>query len=296
LLNYYEILGLSTKANSLEIKIAFRQLAKLYHPDKNPNGKDHFSKLLKAYETLINPDTKLKYDYKLNYEQTLKQSAGASTSKKYRNIDDQELKRRRYYDEHIKKYEKKKTQTVPEPELKENYNEFKYILFATPLAVILFLLIVNLASNDRTHDALEYNRKHTPYAGTVTTEYSEHKNTFSSFGEEKFDYDSEAKLLVENKSNGKIYMCVFNAKKEFLRLVSLKPFTSFEIVNLPKDRLLLTYCMKNSVSSKGEEGSDLFFKSLEFKYAESINPLTLLPQSNKGFIKISREEFFEYSK
>jgi hypothetical protein len=300
LLNYYEILGLSTKANSLEIKTAFRQLAKLYHPDKNPNGKDHFSKLLKAYETLINPDTKLKYDYKLNYEQTLKQSTGASASKKYRNIDDQELKRRRYYDEHIKRYEKKKTQTMPEPELKENYNEFKYILFATPLAVMLFLLIVNLTSNDRTYvsdeSSANFSRKETTNPNN-TVENTPKENLFTAFGENKFDYDSDAKLLVENKCGSQVNLCVFNYKKEFIRLVTLKTASSSELLHLTKGKLLLTYCVNPTIpDSKSDQGPGLFFKSLEFKYAESINPLTLLPHSNKGFIKISREEFFKYPK
>ena len=33
---------------------------------------------------------------------------------KYKNFDEQELKRRKYYDEHIKKHEKKKAATIPE--------------------------------------------------------------------------------------------------------------------------------------------------------------------------------------
>ena len=108
MLNYYEILGLKNDAGAFEIKTAFRQLAKLYHPDKNPDGKDRFSIILKAYETLINPHAKLKYDYKLNYAQSQNQTVSQNPKKKYKNFDEQELKRRKYYDEHIKKHEKKK--------------------------------------------------------------------------------------------------------------------------------------------------------------------------------------------
>ena len=50
---HYDILGISVNATDEQIKSAFRRLAKLYHPDKNPNGKDQFEKILLAYEILI---------------------------------------------------------------------------------------------------------------------------------------------------------------------------------------------------------------------------------------------------
>ncbi|MCC6370946.1 MAG: J domain-containing protein, partial [Bacteroidia bacterium] len=67
LANYYEILGIHTSASSLEIKVAFRKLAMLYHPDKNPEAKEHFSSILKAYETLSDPTLRSTYDYRLEY-------------------------------------------------------------------------------------------------------------------------------------------------------------------------------------------------------------------------------------
>ena len=36
--DYYEVLGLQKGASEDEIKKAFRQLAKKYHPDMNPGG------------------------------------------------------------------------------------------------------------------------------------------------------------------------------------------------------------------------------------------------------------------
>ena len=35
--NFYQILGIAEDASEKQIKIAFRKLAKEYHPDKNPD-------------------------------------------------------------------------------------------------------------------------------------------------------------------------------------------------------------------------------------------------------------------
>ena len=151
MVNYYHILGLETGAGIEAVKIAFRRLAKLYHPDMNPNDKERFAQILKAYETLSDPTLRTSYDYKLNYQQ-FQQTQIVEKKKavtKTWSFDEKELKRRQYYNEYIKKYAKQTAEYMATAETKKNYNEFKYILFATPLAVILFLLIMNFASRDR---------------------------------------------------------------------------------------------------------------------------------------------------
>lgn len=59
--NLYEILGLTSKATVEEIRQAYRQLAKRFHPDAGGNA-DQFSKLQKAYEVLSNPVPRKAYD------------------------------------------------------------------------------------------------------------------------------------------------------------------------------------------------------------------------------------------
>jgi len=71
-MNYYEILGVSKKASKEEIKKAFREKAKKYHPDVNPEGADFFKKLVKAYETLIDNEKRQQYDLYLKKNKTLK--------------------------------------------------------------------------------------------------------------------------------------------------------------------------------------------------------------------------------
>jgi len=56
--DYYKILEIERDASEEEIKLAYRRLAKKYHPDLNktdPKAKERFIELHEAYETLIDP-------------------------------------------------------------------------------------------------------------------------------------------------------------------------------------------------------------------------------------------------
>ena len=68
--NYYQILGIEKKANLQEIKKSYRNLAKLWHPDRNNNSPESVSKfklISEAYETLSNKRTREEYDEQLEY-------------------------------------------------------------------------------------------------------------------------------------------------------------------------------------------------------------------------------------
>lgn len=62
--NYYEILGVTDKAELLEIKKAYRKLAVKYHPDKNSDSdaEEKFKEINRAYETLSDPEKRAQYD------------------------------------------------------------------------------------------------------------------------------------------------------------------------------------------------------------------------------------------
>ncbi len=63
--DYYEVLGVPKTANEAELKKAYRQVAKKYHPDTNPDNKEaeaKFKEASEAYSVLSDPEKRGKYD------------------------------------------------------------------------------------------------------------------------------------------------------------------------------------------------------------------------------------------
>ncbi|XP_076123944.1 dnaJ homolog subfamily C member 16 [Alosa pseudoharengus] len=60
----YKVLGVSRKASQPEIKKAYKQMAKEWHPDKNkdPGAEDMFIKISKSYEILSNEERRSNFD------------------------------------------------------------------------------------------------------------------------------------------------------------------------------------------------------------------------------------------
>jgi curved DNA-binding protein CbpA len=312
LINYYEILGLGTDAGILEIKAAFRQLAKLYHPDVNPEGRERFIKILKAYEVLSDPALKSTYDYKLNYSLKQPIESKRSSGTKTWSFDEREIKRRQYYNEHIKKYAKETVTFETETEQKKSYNEFKYILFATPLAVVLFLLIMSLAT--RKKPALTKNSSASAIAlkqvkelrPANTSDLKMGDNPYNLvFGNATHELYSDKKLLIKNHSGTDIIVCLFT-KDRFIRSLFIKNDASTEVLQLPDDSLFINYSsglyfnkakvLKQTGVIGAFDKDLLFFKSIRACTINSINELTLMPGNNEQFEKTDELTFFKYAK
>lgn len=281
-------------------------MAKRYHPDLNPEGIEHFNKILKAYETLSDPALKTTYDYKLQYQQSQNEYQPKRNQTKTWRFDEKELKRRQYYNDHIKKYAKETTRVVEEMEGKKTYNEFKYILFATPLAVVLFLLIMSLATQDRPKQTdpaqnpeKEVQRKYTSDLKMGDAPYEE------LFGTARYDLSSEEKLHINNLTGTDIIVCLFS-ESGFIRSFFIEQNFSAEVSQLPKGTLSINYyCGKYFDASKELKKAKVkgaftekeqFFKSSAKTELNSFNELTLLPGNNEGFSPVEESEFFKFIK
>ena len=63
-MNPYDVLEVPKEADDKDIKESYKQLARKWHPDKNkaPNAEEKFKEINKAYNILINPELRQRYD------------------------------------------------------------------------------------------------------------------------------------------------------------------------------------------------------------------------------------------
>jgi curved DNA-binding protein len=92
--NYFEILGVTQDASAEEVKRAYRQLARKYHPDLNPGNKvaeEQFKLLSEAYAVLSDAEKRSQYeDYSSYWRQKgFRQRVASKFS--FKNIDFSDL-------------------------------------------------------------------------------------------------------------------------------------------------------------------------------------------------------------
>lgn len=109
----YDILEISESATQDEIKKAFRNLAKQYHPDSESGNEEKFKEINDAYEILSDKDKKKIYDSKLK-------NNSYSDSFQYENIYDIMRKAKSEFRRNQKKKESRK-------QLNTTISVFEYI-------------------------------------------------------------------------------------------------------------------------------------------------------------------------
>jgi molecular chaperone DnaJ len=64
-MDFYLLLGVEREASDADIRRAYKRLARRFHPDINPGDQvaaQHYRQIAEAYETLIDPDRRKRYD------------------------------------------------------------------------------------------------------------------------------------------------------------------------------------------------------------------------------------------
>lgn len=85
--DYYQLLGIKQNASSTELRTAYKKLAMLYHPDRNPGNQEAeelFKLINEAYHVLADPQKRQIYDLGISYPQHTYHSSAHDTSAYWR--------------------------------------------------------------------------------------------------------------------------------------------------------------------------------------------------------------------
>lgn len=237
--DYYSILGLTKNATDIEIKTAFRKLAKVYHPDKNPdpNARHLFELILKAYDTLINPHSRRRYDSigvttSTQSKQPNKTSNPRNRGQKEWNTTDEDLKRREFYKQH---YHQAKSKTTSPASTKTHYSDYKYVLFATPIAVGLLMLIISLFNNEpKIVDTSAKAESASPEIKEESIQLTNGDKPYTGFFGGIKTFDTQHLLQINNSSNFDAVIVVFDKKtNHYLQHAYVKNSYTIEFSKLP---------------------------------------------------------------
>jgi hypothetical protein len=307
LTNYYTILGLPNFASSGEVKNAFRRLAKLYHPDINPVGQEHFKSIVKAYEVLSDHYKKTQYDYRLkSHLNSAHRNISQKKETKSYDFTEPELKRRRYYQEHYQKQYEQQIKT-PTPELKKQNNEFKNIIIATPLAVLLIMLVLNVWNNKPKMRVVKYKEQPQNIVEAPREEIRKRVTTGDTpyaeyYGGANRDTVSKGFLKFKNLSGNDLILFLFD-KKKFIRSCYIEHGFEVNLEMLPKEISLMRIMQgKNfeyikELSKAGVFGAFQdnckFYQYKKKLKLDGTNNLTLVDFQNQGFMEVGEESFFK---
>jgi len=267
--DYYRLLEIPANATSVEIKAAYRRLAKIFHPDKNsgnPAAEEKFKQIKDAYENLINPLRRRKYDEKRNRSISGRQSAPAfqkkTNVKRNDSFSEEEAKRRKYYQQHYKTT----SYTAPKQAEKQKSisTELKYILISVPLAVALLLLIIRLYEKPKkelenkitTVDSLlniksEIRTPESPYEGSV--------------GKNVFDSTSHSIIKITNKSGYDAIVFLQNDSQKIIRHHFIESNYELFMEKIPVASYRLYYWLGKQFSNK-----NILFNDITGNYTKSI--------------------------
>lgn len=320
--NYYILLGVSNKASFEEIKAAYRNLAKRYHPDKNPGNKsaeEHFKEIQQAYAVLSNPDKRERYDLKFLY--------GSAYKRQKQNTQ--------YAGNAYQSAPQQTQQKRPDPfkrkKRKHDKKESHQIIVSIGIAFILLYFIISYSS-DKKSEAMTLSMEDiAPTTEMVngenaqlTNEKTETLNSNNSdspygnfFGKEIINELSFNSLLVYNSKASDAVICLVENKKprRTIRTHYLDAGSSFKMNNIPDGEYFLKVyygtdwdTSKTFINNKAKGGfknekgfaelktgsNSLKMKQKETNSSTFFSSIEIVidPNQKEGIKAISAQEFF----
>jgi curved DNA-binding protein CbpA len=315
----------SNTASFEAIKIAYRLLAKKYHPDKNPDNKfaeEHFKEIQQAYAVLSNPEKRSNYDLKISYRKPFtrqKQNAQyAANSYQYAQQQAQQ---------------KRQDQTKRKPQTAErSKTESRQILVSIGIAFILLYFIISYNTGKKNRAMMEskdinqitelQNRSNQQQTTIEKTEvpaiddYASPYNIF--FGEALFNEGSRNNIIIHNSDESEAIICLVESKTPMrtIRNRYLNAGSTLKMDNIPDGEYFLKIyygtnwdTTKTFINNKIKGGfkNEIGFVEmnieknvLKMKQKESTSTTSfstyeigINPHQTKGIKIITAEQFFK---
>jgi curved DNA-binding protein CbpA len=250
--NYYIVLGVKNNASFDEIKAAYRELAKKYHPDKNPGNKaaeDFFKEVQQAYAVLSNPEKRKKFDLKFSYgstQETKRKPGGpAYTGNAYQYAQQQA--------QYQSQQSKAENAASPKQKAKPDKSENHYILISVGVALVLLYFIISYTDSktviiprkQKAKDSASVTAEE-PAIGNFDSPYTAH------FGDEVYDTESKNSITINNSDAAGVVACLVNTDypDSVIRNQYMAPSTTFKMNNIPDGRYHIKLFFGNIWESK----------------------------------------------
>jgi hypothetical protein len=293
--NYYIVLGVKSTATIDEIKAAFRELAKKYHPDKNPGNKaaeEYFKEIQEAYMVLSNPEKKRNYDLKMMYGSSAQSKAqntphGRYTGNAYQYAQQQARTKNNFQFNNIK--------SSPKHKPEERYQ----VMVSVGIALLLLYFIISYStSSSKKQERNTHTLQNQEFVNekikelmnsevkSQTAQNTPQINNFDSpytkyFGEEVYIDGNKNSIKISNSSYCEAVVCLVENKAPFktIRNQYINAGATFKMNEVPNGN----YYLKIFYGNNWDTTITFLNKKYKGGFKEQI-----------GFVKIlNGEEYFK---